>query len=100
MRLIDADALEIRVRSGILKDEIMYLPGVDVYKSIENAPTIEAEPVRHGRWVAERCNHKPSRCKNPEKWVKYKCSECGYSNGRKRGNFCPNCGAKMDGGAD
>lgn len=49
-----------------------------------------------GEWVAgERCNHKPCRIKNPEKWVIYKCSVCGYSNGRKRNDFCPNCGADM-----
>ena len=38
------------------------------------------------------------RKRNPEKWVIYKCSVCGYSNGRKQSNYCPNCGAKMDGG--
>ena len=54
--------------------------------------------VKHGRWVVgEKCNHKPCRIKNPDKWVIYKCSVCGYSNGRKQSNYCPNCGAKMDG---
>ena len=28
----------------------------------------------------------------------YKCSLCGARNGRKRNNFCSNCGAKMKGG--
>lgn len=50
-------------------------------------------PVRHGRWIEQ------------EKYtfgVMYDCSICdnrildnGYS-----WNYCPNCGAKMDGGAD
>lgn len=60
--------------------------GCDFYK----------EPVQHGEWISERCNHKPCRIKNPEKWVIYKCSVCGYSNGRKKSNYCPNCGVKMD----
>ena len=28
------------------------------------------------------------------------CSICGYWNGRKKTNFCPNCGANMKGGAE
>ena len=53
---------------------------------------------RRGRWIDDgMCNHKPSRFRNPDKWTIYKCSECGYSNGRrKNANYCPNCGARMD----
>lgn len=54
------------------------------------------EAERDGRWISEKCNHKPCRIKNPEKWVTYKCSVCGYSNGRKQSNYCPNCGNHMD----
>lgn len=45
-----------------------------------------AEPVRHGRWVFMGL------------WEE--CSGCGYaiSVDDKRTNYCPNCGAKMDGG--
>lgn len=57
--------------------------------------------VVHGRWVVGGdCHHVPYRIKNREKWVTYKCSVCGYSNGRNQSNHCPNCGAKMDGGVD
>ena len=52
---------------------------------------------KHGRWiVGGACNHVPYRIKNPEKWVTYACSQCGYSNGRKQSNYCTNCGAIMD----
>ena len=50
-------------------------------------------PVRHGRWVEQ------------EKYTfgtMYDCSICGdriLDNGHSW-NYCPNCGAKMDGGAD
>ena len=53
-------------------------------------PTIEAEPVRHGRW----------EFKHPNGWA---CSECGEwglmidNRGICKSNYCPNCGAKMDG---
>ena len=71
-----------------------------VPSDIESFPTVDAVEVVHGRWNTEKCNHKPHRIKNPEKWVIYKCSVCGYSNGRKQSNYCPNCGAKMDGDGD
>lgn len=50
-------------------------------------------PVRHGRWIEQ------------EKYtfgVMYDCSVCGnriLDNGHSW-NYCPNCGAIMDGGAD
>lgn len=49
---------------------------------------IEAEPVRHGRW--ERIDWYP--CGHD-----FICSACDSRNDR-RSNFCPDCGAKMDGG--
>ena len=88
-RLIDANALIAeydRVHIGE--------PG-NARKLMEDAPTVDAVEVVHGRWDTEKCNHKPHRIKNPEKWVIYKCSVCGYSNGRKQSNYCPNCGADM-----
>lgn len=60
-------------------------------KVINMQPTIEAEPVRHGHWI----------------WLepygalfthRRKCSECGDIKAQEESNFCPNCGARMDGG--
>lgn len=66
---------------------------------VKELRTVDAAEVVHGRWVVGGiCNHVPYRMKSKDKWVVYKCSVCGYSNGRKRCNYCPNCGAKMDGG--
>ena len=93
MRLIDADAFSAQFDGYGWGEEC---DGLKVLAMLDEAPTIDAEPVRHGRWISEKCNHKPCRIKNPEKWVTYKCSVCGYSNGRKQSNYCPNCGAKMD----
>ena len=56
-------------------------------------PAADVVPVRHGRWIEQ------------EKYtfgVMYDCSICGnriLDNGHSW-NYCPNCGAKMDGGAD
>lgn len=65
---------------------------------IETAPTIEAEPVRHGKWILSE-----EKIDAFTKILTLKCSECGYWRRRSHGlfdrtNYCPNCGAKMDGG--
>ena len=66
---------------------------------IENAPTIEAEPVKHGRWIKEY-----QYLYGGEQWVNQYCSFCEiHTRQRVRDGlykFCPNCGARMDGGAD
>ena len=49
---------------------------------------IDAEPVRHGRWVIDREGN-------------WSCDQCGnapYHCNMENMNFCPNCGVKMDGG--
>ena len=75
-----------------------YMAGIKgMEEQLSALPAVDAVEVVHGRWGTEKCNHKPHRIKNPEKWVIYKCSVCCYSNGRKQSNYCPNCGAKMDG---
>ena len=49
--------------------------------------TDDADPVRHGHWIEDGYNdYKPA------------CSECGCHS--EENKFCPNCGAKMDGGKD
>lgn len=48
-------------------------------------------PVVHGRWIADGDGYH---------WT-YNCSICAWKDGypfNERHNFCPNCGAKMDGG--
>ena len=49
-----------------------------------NLPTIEAEPVRHGRWEYKHFSSEPH------------CSLC-LAEYPIETNYCPNCGAKMDG---
>lgn len=53
-------------------------------KTIFDLPTIDAVPVVHGKWVLVNSS--------------ISCSVCGEPN--MEWNYCPNCGAKMDGGKD
>ena len=50
--------------------------------------SVECAPVRHGQWIDTGSGQECSVCGE----VQY-----GYDSGRR---YCPNCGAKMDGGAD
>lgn len=69
----------------------------EVRKFIEQAPTVDAVEVVHGRWIERPLDN----------FRKYevKCSECGFVGIENYDqylepydfNYCPNCGAKMDG---
>lgn len=61
-------------------------------KEIEAFPTTDVAPVRHGRWTITEI-----LCGIGKKRKYYRCSEC-YKTNVIRSNFCPTCGAKMDGG--
>ncbi|MBR4955814.1 MAG: hypothetical protein IKY46_07875 [Clostridia bacterium] len=52
-------------------------------------PTADVVEVRHGRWI-----HKP--VEDDDTLILPHCSECNSVSARER-NYCPNCGAKMDG---
>ena len=77
---------ELIPRDWVLKNLLF-----DVDKDVVlAAPSVDAEPVRHGRWIQD----------DEDSW---QCSACGVlwtfidggpeDNGAKR---CPVCGAKMD----
>lgn len=77
------------------KDDM--LMSLDVRSYIIDAPAVDAEPVRHGKWL------KPSGMLPPECHDKKRCSVCGNFALHDRlgrviaSNYCPNCGAKMKG---
>lgn len=62
---------------------------------VEEFPAADVAPVKHGRWVMTLYTTSSKRGRVVSN-KKFACSECGYGNGRKQTNYCPNCGAKMD----
>ena len=104
MRLIDADSL-MKALNGVEVEWYMDDHGVigDTYDTstvvdiIAAQPTIEAEPVKHGWWEEKFFTNDRQRV----------CSVChctarqpSYDKGETAlFNYCPNCGAKMDGGS-
>lgn len=82
MRLIDADAL---------KEAMNYNGACGIcFRYVDDADTIDAAPVVHGRWI--------KLAEAPE-WDQRRCTVCGDVSCCQR-NYCPNCGAKMDGDGD
>lgn len=69
---------------GFCRDSCEHHPIDDVHAA-------DVRPVVRGKWVYDH-------------WCEFKCSNCGaWSKSkpyRARENFCPNCGARMDGGQD
>ena len=50
---------------------------------IDNLPTIEAEPVRHGHWIKSKDGY-------------HRCSVCESRGSAIKARYCHHCGAKMD----
>ena len=57
---------------------------------IDEQPTVDAVPVRHGRWM-----HISPEPEVMLGWMPWYCSECGVGVGKHPSTFCPNCGADM-----
>ena len=100
-RAVDADDV-IRTAKGISMTELFpnwkelsseTRNAIGVYGQfwktlLEDIPTIEAEPVKHGKWEEMR-----NAYGELEGWIH---AECGREV-KCMENFCPNCGARMDG---
>lgn len=90
-RLIDANAVAQEVRENNRENfRRRDWTSEQVCTLLENAPTVDAAPVVHGRW---KYFHKQNKAV---------CLNCSFERDLDV-NFgkavsCPNCGAKMDGG--
>ena len=97
MRLIDAERFDIVKLKGN-KD---YAAGAEyILGMIHAAPTIEAEQVRRGEWVPISYDGYADGFPVYDEW---ECSECRFEckgEGEPPFDYCPYCGAKMDGGEE
>ena len=99
MRLIDADDFRswlVRARRFLKCQDDNRTAAHAIGKIIEHldkVPTADVEPVRHGKWVVVK-----------DEYGGYaRCSVCGDEFTCWEGdcaitNYCPSCGAKMQGG--
>lgn len=61
---------------------------------IESVPAADVVPVVHGRWDESKEHFYLNN--GYKEWVNFYCSECDAPNNSPT-DYCPNCGAKMDG---
>lgn len=70
---------------------------------LEKLDTSDVQEVRHGKWVDIKI---PANYSNEVQYQSAKCSVCKryhttpYLYMYYEHNYCPNCGARMDGGSD
>ena len=92
VKLIDAEALKNSFDSAYTTfGQCVYAKRI-----VDEQPTIEAEPIRHGRWIPTEYD---SYADGFPVWDKWECSECGHEHSGEADTltaFCPDCGAKMD----
>lgn len=68
---------------------------------VASFPAADVAPVVHGRWEKEPSSFWRWTSSGAVAVARttYRCGFCGRGTAVKS-NYCPNCGAKMDGGAD
>ena len=78
-------------REALLRDIERYNVSDGAFQHwVEIQPAADVAPVRHGRWEVGYFHDRVCSC----------CLHPDNDFDDYAHNFCPNCGAKMDGGAD
>ena len=96
-RLIDANALShfmCRKCNDAYSNELCEPCDCIFLNAIDESPTVDAVEAKHGRWIFDEPDN--FGCRKP------RCSVCGKYElylwaDSVSCNYCPNCGAKMDG---
>lgn len=92
---------KILVEGAACEADALY-KATDIYNAIKSVPTADVVEVRHGKWVETQ---------EPLGWCDVDCAECSVCHEswiidedssiddyECMWHYCPNCGAKMDGG--
>lgn len=101
MRPIDADELIKKINYSFYPYERVRIDTITgCFLTEDVAPTIDAEPVRHGHWIKEAkesmipVEYDINGNVIIHKYIIYRCSICNGASSNH--NYCPNCGARMD----
>ena len=94
VRLIDVDALKYSLCACLCGAYEQCQEWCHALAVISVQPIIDAELVRHGRWDVKTIWYQRLGMMESE------CSGCKFhlSGDRSNWKYCPNCGARMDGG--
>lgn len=91
--LIDRQALVEQMESDAeqMEDMVFKMATYAAINDVKHQPAADVAPVRHGHWIFKT----DRRVVDGYDW---QCDQC-KSWQRYTSNFCPNCGARMDGEA-
>ena len=77
-KLLDTEVLRASKTVSTIYDQMMY--------DIEHVPSADVAPVKRGKWIFD------------DNWWSFQCTECkGYVGNANKFDYCPHCGAEMDG---
>ncbi len=61
----------------------------DLISRMKDLPAVDAVPVVHAHWIVQ-----------DNTYTRFMCSACETKNHHDRTDYCPHCGAKMDGAVE
>ena len=99
-KYIDVEPLEDKLKEHIKKTESELMLGAlsTFLRVLDITPTADVAPVRYGLWYADEDSRIVcSECKHGAPYM-YKISDKLVM--QELTDYCPNCGARMDGGDD
>lgn len=86
MRLIDAEQMKNKLKEWVDATGCDVFTKHHIMEFLNDCDAVEAVPVVHGEWIEVDNAY----------FFSVRCSKCDSLEEFKT-NFCPNCGAKMDG---
>ena len=99
---IEREAISEEIRKYYYKNppNFSYGEGFDrgldrAQRAILDAPAADVAPVRHAKWVDNHCTACGMMPMGDEMWKNYDCEPPLFE---RFMDYCPSCGAKMNGG--
>lgn len=103
-KMIEISAAEYERLNDCIREDGMRIAALieenkALHQDVRRLTAVEVAPVVHGRWIGEADGYADGELVY-DVWNCSKCDYCiddGTDNPELLPNYCPNCGAKMDG---
>lgn len=106
-KMIEISAAEYERLQDCIREDGMRIAALieenkALHQDVRRLTAVDAAPVVHGRWIGEADGYADGELVY-DVWNCSRCDYCiddGTDNPELLPNYCPNCGAKMDGEGD